>query len=94
MPASLHQKWLIANELEKRSQNPQPYLRAAASQTLEMIAIGDFIDKARTHPDQIDDIRARLNYMKRLDELLWEEQLQLAAQSVLDEIDKIMPEKK
>jgi HEAT repeat protein len=88
------QKELIVHELEKLAKSPQPYLRAAASQALEMIAIGDFVKEARAHPDQIEYIRSRLNDIKSLDESLREKHLQFAAQIVLDEIDKIKSENK
>ncbi|HLO27566.1 MAG TPA: sister chromatid cohesion protein PDS5 [Anaerolineales bacterium] len=88
------QKDFIDAELERLAKSPQPYLRAAASQTLEMIAIGDLLQEPRAHPDRIDDIESRLNDLKSLDESLHEEHLQFAAQIVLNEIDKIRPEDK
>jgi HEAT repeat protein len=83
------QKDFIEDELEKLVKSPQPHLRAAASQTLEMIVVGGLIHDAHAHPDQLDLIRARLNGLKSLDESLHEKHLRFAAQIVLDEIDKI-----
>jgi len=85
----ISQKNYVEDELEKLAKSPQPYLRAAASQTLEMIAIGDLIDEARDHPDQIEDVKSKLNDLESLDESLHEEHLQFAAQFVLNEIGKI-----
>jgi len=84
-----YQKDFIEAELGELIRSPQPYLRAAASQTLEMIVVGGLIQDAHAHPDQHALIRSRLNVLKSLDESLHEEHLQFAAQTVLDEIGKI-----
>lgn len=86
------QKERIRAELNKLKKSPRPYIRAAASQTLEMIAIGDFFDKALTHPGRIDELTAKLKILEGLDSSLHEEPLQFAAQRVLDELGKIQPE--
>jgi HEAT repeat protein len=88
------QKDLIEDELKQLIKSPKPVLRTAASQTLEMIAIGDSLQQAHAHPDQLELIRAKLNELKGLDGSLYEEHLQFAAEFALGEIEKIKSENK
>ncbi len=80
----------ILYELEKLRGDAEPQVRLAASKAIEMIAIGDSIQEARNHPEQIAHIKSKLNVLSNSDE----EHLKIAAKVVLQEIAKIESSKK
>ena len=75
----------LRDELEKLRDNPQPHVRIAASRALEMMAIGDLVQEARAHPEQIARIKSRLDGLSQSDEV----HLKFAALFALQEIEKI-----
>jgi hypothetical protein len=88
-----NQRRIIRVELGKLQDSPKPHLRMSANRILEMIEIGDLVNEARTHPDQVNNLKLRLQFIKNLPQSGTsnerEDGLSFAASVVLDEIDNI-----
>jgi HEAT repeat protein len=86
------QEPFIRDELNKLSASDQPHLRIAASKTLEMLAVGDLVQKVRDDSEQLTRIKSQLNTLN----CSWcgEEHIKFAASVALEEIAKIEKGKK
>jgi len=85
---------IIRVNLEKLLKHPQPHVRISASRTLEMIDIGDLLNEASSHPEQIPDITLVLNiyspaYFSYGGDYIFDDNLWFAASAVQAEINKI-----
>ncbi len=83
-----NQKRAIRDELTKILGSSQIFWRIAAAKTLTMITISDSVDKARAHPENIEQIKKRLERMRYLDMAYFYYALSFTE----DEIEKIEAE--
>jgi len=90
------QQDLILTEFEELQASPKPHLRMTGSRALEMMAIGDLVEEARSNPERIERIKSTMNFWININPLgsHGEEHLQFAAKIALQEIEKIEAENK